>query len=154
MSIKISLTDYSEISNSKMGAADFTDIQVSVDLNNKISKKAKKHGVKNYSARFGDIVKKLSQIDLYNGNTASAQTNNEIKGSDENKSQQETEQRSEKRSEQPLAIRKIGRCRYGKYIKKKGAEIKPALIPLEHSKFTLSADNVPVEYQQDNDGTA
>ena len=78
MSIRISLTDYSEISNSKMCAADSADIQVG-DTNKKNAKRAEKHGVNNSSAYFDDIVEKLWQIDLYSGNNASPQENNQVK---------------------------------------------------------------------------
>ena len=80
----------------------FYQNQISADKNKKIVKRAEKHGENNSSACFDDIAGKLSQMDLYNGNNAlsSPQANNEIKGSDEIRSQQETEQSSEKRSEQ------------------------------------------------------
>ena len=80
MIIRISLTYYPEISdNSKMCAADSTDIQVGADTNKKIAKRAEKTGVKNSSARFDDIAEKLSQMDLYSGNNASPQANNQVK---------------------------------------------------------------------------
>ena len=79
MSVRKSLTDYSEISNSKMCSADSTDIQVGADTNKKTAKRAEKHGVNNSSAYFDDIVEKLWQIDLYSGNNASPQENNQVK---------------------------------------------------------------------------
>ena len=46
MTIKINLTDYSDMSgNSKTCAADFTENQFCADTNKKIGKRAEKHGV-------------------------------------------------------------------------------------------------------------
>ena len=80
MSIRISLTHYSEMSdNSKLCSANATDNQVGADTNKKIAKRAEKTGVKNSSARFDDIAEKLSQMDLYSENNASPQANNQVK---------------------------------------------------------------------------
>ena len=80
MSVRISLTDHSETSdNSKMYAVNGTDNQVGAGTNKKIAKRAEKTGVKNSSARFDDIAEKLSQMDLYSGNNASPQANNQVK---------------------------------------------------------------------------
>ena len=60
MSVRISLTDHSEISdNSKMYAVNATDNQVGAGTNKKIAKRAEKHGLNNFSAYYNDFVKKL-----------------------------------------------------------------------------------------------
>ena len=79
MSVRISLTDYSEISNSKMCAVNATDNQVDADTNKKIAKRAEKLGVNNSLLCFDDVVEKLSQMDLYSENNASAHANNQVK---------------------------------------------------------------------------
>ena len=48
----------------------FYQNQISADKNKKIVKRAEKHGENNSSACFYDIVEKISQIDLHNGNNA------------------------------------------------------------------------------------
>ena len=82
MSVRISLTDHSEISDSsKMCAVNANDNQVGADRNKKIAKRAEKHGLNSSSACYNDFVKKLFQVDLCSGNNASPQENNQVKES-------------------------------------------------------------------------